>query len=155
MKINKALAVAVLVSVGMAGQVLAGVSASTGVMMKRAVMTSASEIKWEPYAPGSPLQISVLWGDRTKGEYGMYLKMPAGFEAGFHSHTLDYQALAMQGKWVHTDDLGNAKELGAMSYVWQAGKSNHNDVCKGPEDCIIFIFQKGPGDFIPVPAKKP
>jgi hypothetical protein len=31
----------------------------------------------------------------------------------------------------------------------QPGLQNHNDVCKGPDACILFIHQRAKGDFIP------
>jgi hypothetical protein len=148
MKIKSAL-LGLAVSVLMAGGSGMAADAMKGDMKKMALMVPAAELKWEAYAPGSPLQVAPLWGDRSKGDHGMYLKLPANFEAGFHTHTLDYQAVLMQGRWIHTDHAKNSKELSPMSYVMQPGKMTHNDVCKGPEDCILFIYQSGAGDFIP------
>jgi hypothetical protein len=119
---------------------------------KEAVIVPAAELHWEEYAPGTPLQVASLWGDRKKGgDYGMLLKMPAGFEAGVHAHTLDYWGVAVQGTWVHTVEGSDApaKEGGPGTYVMQPGKQNHNDVCKGKQDCILFLHQHGKGDFIP------
>ena len=113
------------------------------------MMVPPGEIVFEPIAPGSPVQVSTLWGDRTQGEYGMLLKIPAGFEAGLHAHTGDYHAINVQGAWVHTMEDGQTKELPVGSYVMQRGMQNHNDVCKGPSDCILFIHQYVKGDFIP------
>ena len=132
---------------------VAGVSYSVGAKGKGAepVIWPVGDIKYEPYAPGVPLQVGKLWGDRNVGEHGMYLKLPAGFEAGMHSHTADYYAVLVQGTWVHTNegDTSPPKELTVGSYVFQPGKQNHNDVCKSKTDCIIFVFQKAKGDFIP------
>lgn len=130
---------------------VAAVSFAAGVAQGKAVNTPLSSVKWTPAAPGSPIQIAVLWGDRTKGpEYGMLLKMPAGSEAGQHSHTGAYHAVNVQGNWVHTND-GDPKqhELPPGSYAMQPGKAVHNDMCKGTTDCIIFVHQHAPGDFIP------
>ena len=117
----------------------------------RAMERPVSQMKWEPAAPGSPLQISVLWGDRAKGpEYAMLLKMPAGSEAGWHSHTGAYHAVAVSGIWVHTSSKeGKPIELPPGGFVTQPGKTVHNDSCKGPSECVIFIHQHTPGDFIP------
>ena len=131
---------------------IAGISYTAGAAKKEAVMIPAPDIKWEPYAAGVPLQVTKLWGDRTKGgDYGMLLKLPAGFEAGMHAHTLDYYAVNVQGTWVHTveGDTNPPKELPVGSYVFQPGKQMHNDVCKSKVDCILFIHQHGKGDFIP------
>jgi hypothetical protein len=116
------------------------------------VMWPASEIEWEEYAPGVPLQVAKLWGDRAKGEYGMLLKLPAGFHAGMHSHTGDYQAVAVQGTWAHAFTDGVEKELPPGSYVMQPGKQDHDDWCKSTTDCIVLVTQKVKGDFKPAKA---
>ena len=80
---------------------------------KAPVNTPAGDLKWEEYAPGVPLQIAKLWGDRTKGgEYAMLLKFPPKFEAGMHAHTADYHAISIKGQWVHTNEGGAAVEKG-------------------------------------------
>jgi len=134
---------------------VAGVSYAAGAAKGKApVNIPAGELTWEALGPGMPLQMAKLWGDRAKGEYAMLLKLPAGFEAGMHAHTLDYHAVAVQGTWVHTNegDTNPPKELAPGSYVMQPGKAMHNDVCKGKVDCIIFVHQHGKGDFIPAKA---
>ena len=132
---------------------LGGVAYATGAdSADMGTMIPAGEIVFEQSAPGSPVQIAKLWGDRSQGEYGMLLKIPVGFEAGLHAHTWDYHAINIQGIWVHTMADGETKDLPAGSYVMQPGMQNHNDVCKGPWDCVIFIHQRAKGDFIP--AKK-
>jgi hypothetical protein len=127
---------------------------AAGAANKKEAMIDASAIQWQDYAPGVPLKVAVLWGDRAKGEYGMLLKMPAGFEAGMHAHTGDYYGINVQGTWVHTFEGGESKELAVGSYVMQPGKAFHNDSCKGTQDCILFIHQHKKGDFIPKPAPK-
>ncbi len=124
-------------------------SAAVALGADAGTMIPAGEIVFKPIAPDSPVQVAELWGDRTQGEHGMLLKIPVGFEAGLHSHTGDYHALNLQGTWVHTLADGKTKELAAGSYVMQPGMQNHNDVCKGPSDCILFIHQMTKGDFIP------
>jgi anti-sigma factor ChrR (cupin superfamily) len=122
---------------------------------KPSTVLAAADLKWEPYAPGVPLQVAKLWGDRTKGAYGMLLKLPAGFEAGVHAHTADYKAVVVAGTWFHTDEgqaIAGSKELPPGSFAIQPGKAMHNDRCKEGTDCILFIMQDAKGDFIPGPA---
>src|SRR6185503_584759 len=113
---------------------VAGLSYAAGAAKGKApVKVPMADMKWAPYTEGSPLSAIALWGDRTKaGEYGMLLKMPAGFEAGFHSHTADYQAVLVQGGWIHTfeGDTAAPVVMTPGSYVMQPGKQNHNDQCK-------------------------
>jgi len=134
------------IGVGALGYVAGAAKAKTG------VMTPLAEAKWEELMPGAPLQQVKLWGDRNKGEYGMLLKLPAGFRAGMHSHSGDYNAVAVQGNWVHAFADGVEKELPPGSYVMQPGKQDHDDACKGTTDCIILVTQKVRGDFKPAKA---
>lgn len=131
--------------------IVAAVSYAAGAAQGKPVNMAIGNVKWEPAAPGSPVQIAILWGDRTKGnDYGMLLKMPAGLEAGRHSHTADYHAVGVKGTWVHSND-GDARshELPPGSYAMQPGKQVHNDMCKGTSECVIFVHQHAPGDSIP------
>lgn len=137
-----------VVTVAMVGAVSYAAGASKSVNM------AASELKWEPMAPGMPAQVATLWGDRTKGESGVLLKFPGGFESPVHAHTADYHAVLIQGTWVHTEEgAKETKELTPGSYVMQAGKVMHTDTCKAGSDCIIFVHQHAKADFIPAKAQ--
>ena len=128
----------------------AGLSVGASGRQAKPTNTPLLSMRWVPYAPGSPLQIAVLWGDRTKPvQYAMYLKMPAGFEAGRHTHTNDYHAVSIQGRWVHSNEDDRPHQLTAGGVAFQPGKQVHNDVCRGTTDCIILVTQMGPGDFVP------
>jgi hypothetical protein len=134
------LALSLVAMVGFGGP---AASAGTGTMLP------ADEMQWQEMAPGSPLKIVILWGDRTKGEYAMLLKIPAGFVAPIHAHTGDYYGLNLTGTWRHSFDGGEEKTLPVGSYVFQPGLGMHGDACVGPEDCILFVHQHVKGDFIP------
>jgi quercetin dioxygenase-like cupin family protein len=118
---------------------------------KQEITVPAADLKWEALVPGSPVKMSVLWGDHKKGPFGMLLKQPGGFESGMHTHASDYYAVLVQGTWIHTveGDSSSPKELTPGSYVMQPAQQFHNDKCKGPEDCIVYIHQLGKADFIP------
>jgi hypothetical protein len=136
----------VLVVIGVAAAAYTTGAAQAG----QAVNVAAGDLEWAPYGPGSPLEVVTLWGDRTKGEYGMLLKVPGNFELGWHTHTADYHGLAVQGTWVHTNADGQPHELPAGSYALQPGKQPHNDACKGSTPCIVLIHQHAAGDYTPV-----
>lgn len=132
--------------------VVAGASYTVGAMQgAKPVNMPFASMKWEPMGPGSPLQAVQLWGDRTKSaDQAFLLKIPGGFEAGGHSHTAAYHAIGIQGAWIHTNDSTNkGGQYPVGSYVYQPGKAVHNDICKGPGECIVFVHQHGPNDFIP------
>jgi hypothetical protein len=113
------------------------------------MMTTAGEMEWAEVRPGSPLKMVTLWGDRSKGEYAMLLKMPAGFVAPIHAHTGDYHGMNLSGTWRHSFDGGAERDLPPGSYVFQPGMGMHGDACVGPEDCVLFVHQYVKGDFIP------
>jgi hypothetical protein len=127
-------------SVGISG---AAIGAGTG------TMSSPNEMEWRELAPGSPLKMVLLWGDRNGSEYAMLLKLPAGFVAPVHAHTGDYYGMNLTGTWRHSFDGGEERALPPGSYVFQPGMGMHGDACFGPEDCILFIHQHAKGDFIP------
>lgn len=112
-------------------------------------MVPADEMQWQEMAPGSPLKIAILWGDRNKGEYAMLLKLPAGFVAPIHAHKGDYHGMNLTGTWRHSFDGAEERALPPGSHVFQPGMGMHGDACVGPEDCILFIHQHMKGDFIP------
>ena len=122
------------------------------------ITVPAADLKWEDMHPGSPVKMSVLWGDYNKGPFGMLLKQPGGgFEAGMHTHASDYHAVLVQGTWIHTveGDSSAPKELKPGSYVFQPTGQFHNEKFMGSEDCIIYIHQLGKSDFIPFKGARP
>ena len=124
---------------------------------KREITVPAADLKWEALAPGSPVKMSVLWGDHKKGPFGMLLKQPGGSESGMHTHASDYHAVLVQGTWIHTveGDSSAPKELTPGSYVMQPAGQYHIEKFKGSEDCIVYIHQLGKADFIPFKGARP
>ena len=108
---------------------------------------SIDELVWVKGGPG--LHFALLWGDWTKDDYGMVVKIEAGHAAPRHSHTFDYHGVTIQGNWVHTFGENDDRILTPGSYAFQSGKEDHGDRCEGPEDCLILIHQHGARDFIP------
>ncbi len=115
------------------------------------IAVQAGELNWVPFGD-SPAKMVVLWGDPASGEYAVLLKLPPGFTPGPHSHTADYHGVNLQGTWTHIFGNDDVRSLPPASYVMQPGGEDHNDACAGPEDCILFIHQHAPQDYIP--AKK-
>ncbi len=107
---------------------------------------SIDDLVWVKGGPG--LHFASLWGDWTKDNYGMIVKIEAGHAAPKHSHTSDYHGVTVQGKWVHTYGKNDHRTLEPGSYAFQSGKEDHGDRCEGPKDCLILIHQHGPRDFL-------
>lgn len=109
-------------------------------------MTAFADIKWQPLGE-TPIQFSVVWGDRSEGASVTYLKLPAGLETGSHAHTHDYQGFTLQGTWEHEIN-GKWKTLPVGSHVFQPGQAFHNDRCVGSQACILIIQQNNKGDVL-------
>lgn len=122
------------------------IALATTALANRQESRTLNDLKWVKGGPG--LSFALLWGDWSKGNYGMIVKIKAGHAAPKHSHTADYHGVTIQGTWVHTYGKNDHRILPPGSYAFQSGKENHGDRCQGPEDCLILIHQHGPRDFI-------
>ncbi|MGL4398070.1 MAG: cupin domain-containing protein [Hyphomicrobium sp.] len=111
----------------------------------------AADMTWQPMAEGSPLKIVKLWGDHAKdADYGMLVKLPAGFSTGMHSHSSEYYTIELQGRKVHRfKDEEKSEAYTPGSFTYEIPGHVHEDVCLGPEECILFIHQRKSFDFIP------
>ena len=107
---------------------------------------SIDDLVWVEAGPG--LHFALAWGDWTKDDYGMIVKLEAGYAVPRHRHTSDYHGVTIQGNWVHTFGENDDRTLTPGSYAFQSGKEDHGDRCEGPEDCLFLIHQHGPRDFI-------
>ncbi len=108
---------------------------------------SVDDLDWVQGGPG--LAFALVWGDWTKDDYGMIVKIDAGVTAPRHAHTFDYHGLSIQGNWVHTFGENDTRSMTPGGYIFQPGGEDHGDRCDGAQDCLIYIHQHGPRDFIP------
>jgi hypothetical protein len=110
-----------------------------------------SELKWARQAPNLPQEISVLWGKRNQGGYGMLIRLPPGFDSTLHAHTGAYQGVLVSGPWIHVEESGAGADvvLTPGSHVHQPGKRMHIDKCQeGSQECILLVFQNVKADII-------
>ncbi len=66
---------------------LAAPAALAGAHLGAYDIRSFEDLEFAPMEEGSPIEISVLWGDPATGPSGFLVRIPAGFEAPMHSHT--------------------------------------------------------------------
>ena len=106
------------------------------------------QLTWQQFG-GGPAEMAPLWENKESGEYAMLLRLPPGWTPGPHSHSAEYHGVTLQGTWIHTFDDGESRTLPPGSYVVQPGAEPHDDLCAGPEECILFIHQHQPFDYTP------
>jgi anti-sigma factor ChrR (cupin superfamily) len=116
--------------------------------------TPATDLKWVDLDPkGAPgVKIVDLWGDHTKGAYGAYLKLPAGFTTPLHTHTYAMKVAFVSGTYIQAPEGKPEVRLGPGSYMMQPGGNyKHVTSCDKSADCVLFVVSSGPFDLKPVP----
>ncbi|MDP2308772.1 MAG: DUF4437 domain-containing protein [Pseudomonadota bacterium] len=166
---KKALAALFALSFGLSGVALAGDVAPTAAPVAEAPVAGAAaaapaaapvETRWaaaslawvQPFGPTGP-EMSYVKGDPKAGPFQMFLRMPAGGVAGWHTHDAAYSAVVVQGTWQHlVQGEGAATNLPAGSFWVQDGTANHDDRCiEGP--CVVFIDSVGAQTYHPKTAE--
>jgi hypothetical protein len=147
------IAITAALALGLAGTAAAGEKAAAPAA-KKENRQAVGGLKWEtPFGPDGPAMAYVS-GDPKTGPFQMFLKLKAGGAAGWHTHDADYNAVVVQGQYMHLEQgEATAALLGPGSYWSQPGKANHDDRCdaKGG-DCIIFVTSAGAQTFHPKTA---
>jgi len=113
-----------------------------------AVMKPADTLEW--VAPDR-IPFSYVWGDFKQSAHGEFVRFPAGFVSPVHHHSNAYHGVIVEG--VLMNPMGraeSAEQLPAGSYYFVPGNAVHTTRCVSDQDCIIYIHQDGPFDFVPV-----
>ena len=119
----------------------------------KAVVMPAPDLKWNASPVLNGAKFAVLWGDPTKGAYGMLRSLPAGSTLGLHSHTASQRVVGISGTIEFNLEGEAKKDLGAGSYIAIPGGAVHDATCKAGADCVYFEEATGASDFKPA-AKK-
>ena len=113
------------------------------------VVMHAADLKWTDLDPkGAPgVKIVGLWGDHTKGAFGAFLKLPAGFTAPLHTHTHDMRIVFISGTYLQTPEGGAEMRLAPGSYLMQPGGNyRHVTSCDKTSECVFFFESDGAFD---------
>ena len=132
-------------------------TASQRTRSSQPVFTPADALKWTDLDPkGAPgVKVADLWGDHTKGPFGAYFKLPAGFAVPLHTHTHAMRVVFLSGTYVQAPDGKPEVRLGPGSYMMQPGGNyRHTTSCDKASECVFFVESSGPFDLkIVEPAK--
>ncbi len=126
------------------------------------VFMPAADLKWTDLDPnGAPgVKVADLWGDHTKGAFGAFLKLPAGFAAPLHTHTHAMKVVFLSGTYIQAPEGKAEVRLGPGGYMMQPGGNyRHTTSCDPASECLFFVESSGRFDLKPVeggkaPAKK-
>jgi beta-alanine degradation protein BauB len=130
---------------------------TTKVVAHQPVVRPVSDLKWTDLDPaGAPgVKVADLWGDHTKGAFGAYFKLPAGFAVPLHTHTHDMNVVFVSGTYIQAPEGKPEFRLGPGSYLMQPGGNyRHITSCDKASECLFFVESKGAFDLKPVEAGK-
>ena len=122
------------------------------------VFKTASDLKWADLDPvGAPgVKIVDLWGDHTKGAFGAYLKLPAGFAVPLHTHTHAMKVAFLSGTYIQAPEGKAEVRLGPGAYMMQPGGNyRHTTSCDKASECVLFVESTGAFDLKVVETAKP
>jgi quercetin dioxygenase-like cupin family protein len=115
----------------------------------RLIVMPAAELKWTALDPtGAPGVKAVdLWGDHTKGAFGAFFKLPAGFAVPLHTHTHDIKVVIVSGTYIQVPEGGTEFRIGPGSYFLQPGADyRHTTSCDKASDCVFYAESDGAFD---------
>lgn len=113
------------------------------------IVLPAGDLKWTDLDPtGAPgVKVAALWGDHTKGAFGAFFKLPAGFAVPLHTHSYDMHVVFVSGTYIQAPDGKPPFRLGAGSYLMQPGRDyRHTTSCDSASECVFFVESKGAFD---------
>ena len=121
------------------------------------VFMPADGLNWTDLDPkGAPgVKVANLWGDHTKGAFGAFFKLPAGFAAPLHTHTSDMKVVFLSGTYIQAPEGKAEVRLGPGSYMMQPGGNyRHTTSCDKGSECVFFVESDGGFDLKPVATGK-
>jgi quercetin dioxygenase-like cupin family protein len=116
-------------------------------------LVARKDMKFGPMDPSQPagLKLAIVSGDPKTGPVAFIIEIPPGTNAGLHSHTSEYHALAIEGTpahWLpHEANEGAPVESG--TYWFQPGGYDHGDRCTGTAPCRVFVMMPKALDALP------
>jgi quercetin dioxygenase-like cupin family protein len=141
------LLVVVSFSAVMAAEDVATPGAMTKGSDKTPLMIPFSELKWTALPERKGMQVAVLSGDPTKGEYTQMRKVAAGTDNPLHSHSSEIKNVIISGVWYTGADYASAKNFGPGSIVVMPADWVHVSGCRAGSDCVFYQEGKGKFDF--------
>ncbi|KAB0507603.1 hypothetical protein F7R05_28670 [Pseudomonas koreensis] len=103
------------------------------------------KVRWQNAGlPGA--EMGVLWGRKADGTAVWAFRLQPGVAIPPHTHSRDYWGVAVQGRWEHIDQNGQAVVTRQDAYVHIRARDLHGDRCVGPVVCINLIRFTGPRD---------
>ena len=119
--------------------------------MTEKTLTAYEDLAFMPLAEGSPVEISLLWGNPETGPAAVMVRFPEGYQEPWHSHTASYHAVLIKGSFQSKSKGAIDAPLetfGPGSYAVQPGGAVHAEVNAGAGELVALVYFDGPVDFV-------
>jgi len=119
--------------------------------MPDTTLTPYENLQFSPLADGSPVRVSLLWGNPETGPAAVMVRFPEGYREPWHSHTSTYHAVVVKGTFRSLSPEGGPQServLGPGGTMVQPGGVTHAEVNAGAGDALAVVVFDGPIDFV-------
>ncbi|MEL7526096.1 MAG: cupin domain-containing protein [Pseudomonadota bacterium] len=109
------------------------------------------DLAWQ--TTGEGVAFAPLKGNRFKESYMAMVRLPGGLVSPVHVKSAGMFGLVVAGEMVHiaSDRIGGPeKVLKSGDYYEIPAGLPHLSKCVSQIDCVTFLYQDGPFDFLPV-----
>ncbi len=109
------------------------------------------ELDWITTPEG--VAFAALDGDRFTGAYQSMVRLPAGIASPLHVKSANMFGIVIQGDMIHYakgEDPNTAQEIGAGAFYKVPKGLAHISACVSDVPCVVYLFQDGAFDFVPV-----
>lgn len=114
-------------------------------------LTAQPDLAWQTTAEG--VAFAPLKGNRFEESYMAMVRLPAGLVSPVHTKSAGMYGLVVAGEMVHLAGEGANRAENVLKsgdyYEIPAGLP-HLSKCVSQVDCVTFLYQDGPFDFLPV-----
>lgn len=118
-----------------------------------AVFRQRREVEFQEVVPGT-VWFGTVYGDRTTGSHGTFVRMPPGAATPPHLHDAAYHAVIIEGVVENPTPSTETSptRLGPGSYYFVPAKAEHVTRCApdSPSACLFFFLQDAAFNFVPV-----
>ena len=143
------IAMSLVLTAGITAQEPAGAKAKKAAAARQPIVMPAADLKWTDLDPkGAPgVKVADLWGNHTKGAFGAFFKLPAGFAVPLHTHTHDMKVVFVSGTYIQGPEGKPEFRLGPGSYFLQPGGNyRHTTSCDASSECVFLVESSGAFD---------
>jgi len=110
-----------------------------------------TDLSWEVTPEG--VAFAALKGNRFEESYMAMVRLPAGLVSPIHVKSAGMSGLVVSGEMLHVPEDGKSVQeqvLKAGDYYEIPAGLAHLSKCVSTTECVTFLYQDGPFDFVPV-----